>query len=399
MMTKRLVPLMLVMGLLVSGCDAGTPPPLLSPPDITLTDAEKAELSTGLRPESWFLTQLKGPRETLDGDPLDPKLQFLFEHTRAAASAETFESEKALFATAEARAAIRSGTDRRWTMRTALSPDMASVEDRAVRGRGGNAIPIRIYKPRVADAGPLPVLVYFHGGGFVFASIKAMDRAVRLMANEARMIVVSVDYRLAPENPYPAAHDDAEDAWLWVRAHAAGLGGDPERLATGGDSAGGHLASVTALRQIAAGRPGPLYQLLYYPALTMATDDESYRLFGNGYGLDRPFIDAVIGMAFPDPAIHASPEGSPLNAHSLKAMPATILVTAGFDPLRDQGRRFARRLEEDGVSVTYLNYGSLTHSFLNWSGVIGEAERAARQTAALLGQAIRSRPGALAAGN
>ncbi|MFV3126398.1 alpha/beta hydrolase [Niveispirillum sp. KHB5.9] len=390
---------MLILGMLVSGCDGDTSPLLLAPPDITLTDQEKTELAAGLKPESWFLGQLKGPREKLDGDPLDPKLQFLFEQTRPAASAETFKSEMALFATAEGRAAIRSGTDRRWTVRTALSSDMASVEDRTVKGRGGNDIPIRIYRPKVADAGALPVLVYFHGGGFVFASIKAMDRAVRLMANEAGMIVVSVDYRLAPETPYPAAHDDAEDAWLWVRANAASLGGDPERLAMGGDSAGGHLTAVTSLRQVAAGRPGPLYQLLYYPALTMETDDGSYRLFSKGYGLDRPFIDAVIGMAFPDPATRASPEGSPLNAHSLKGMPATILVTAGFDPLRDQGRRFARRLEEDGVSVTYLNYGSLTHSFLNWSGVIGEAEHAARQTASLLGQAIRSRPGALATGN
>lgn len=393
-MKKHLI-LALVAALCASSASAAmaqTPSAILHPTDITLSPADRHEITLGLRPEAEFVRQLKGPRETVDGEVLNAKYQYLFEQERAAA--DTGDDELAAFGTPEGRAAIRAAVDHRWTMRTAIMPEMARVQSINARGRDGD-IPVRIYQPKVATPGPLPVLVYYHGGGFVFSSIAAMDRAVRLIANEAGVIVVSVDYRLAPENPYPAAHNDAEDAYLWARAHAAEFGGDPTRVAVGGDSAGGHLAVVTSLRQVMAGRPAPLYQLLYYPAVSVEQGERSYGLFDKGYGLDRGFMEAVSHMTFPDAASFSSVEASPVTAPDLKGMPATILVTAGYDPLRDQGRRFARRLEEQGVSVLYLNYGSLTHSFLNWSGVIEDADRAARQTAAVFGQAIRSRPGLL----
>lgn len=363
-------------------------PPILSPADVTLTAAEKAELKTGLEPERWFVQRLRGPRERVDGQLLDAKLQFLKEMA-AAQKPENVDDLLTAFDTPEKRAAIRADTDRRWTIRSAITADMA-VEDRTIPGRGG-PIPVRIYRPETGEDGPLPVLVYYHGGGFVFASVRAVDRQVRLIANEARVIVVSVDYRLAPEHPFPAPQDDAEDAFLWARAHAASLGGDPARIGVGGDSAGGHLALVTSLRQRAAGRPGPLYQLLYYPAVTLDQGDRSYALFGEGYGLDLAFINVVTRLAFPDPASREAPATWALRESSLAGMPATIVATAGYDPLRDQGRRLAARLETDGVGVVYLNYPSLTHSFLNWSGLIPDANRAARETAALFGQAIRSR--------
>ncbi len=363
-------------------------PPILSPDDVTLTAAEKAELKTGLQPDSWFAERLHGPRIRIDGQRLDAKLQFL----KDMAGDEKPEREDdllAAFDTPQERAAMRADTDRRWTIRSAITANMA-VEDRTIPGRGG-AIPVRIYRPKTDEDGPLPVLVYYHGGGFVFASIRAVDRQVRLIANEARAIVVSVDYRLAPEHPFPAPQNDAEDAFLWVRANAASLGGDPERIGVGGDSAGGHLALVTSLRQRAAGRPGPLFQLLYYPAVTLEQADRSYALFGEGYGLDLGFINAVTKLAFPDPASWKAPATWALAEPSLAGMPATIVATAGYDPLRDQGRKLAEKLEKDGVSVVYLNYASLTHSFLNWSGVIEDANSAARETASLFGQAIRSR--------
>lgn len=362
--------------------------PQLTPPDIQLTPEERQAVALGQRPESWFVARLQGPRETVDGQTLNAKLQFLFERERAAATPEAFEAERAAFATADGRAAARAATDRRWRIHSLLTPEMRQVEDRAIAGRDGD-IPVRIYVPDVQEAASLPVLVYYHGGGFIFSSIEAVDRLVRLIANEARVIVVSVDYRLAPEHPYPAAHDDAEDAFLWARDNAASFGGDPARVSAGGDSAGGHLATVTALRMTRAGRTPPLTLLLYYPALTMATDDRSYELFGRGYGLDLPFVQAVIEMEFPNADMRAGPEGSPLNAGSLRDMPPAIVVTAGFDPLRDQGRRFAERLNGEGVSATYRNYPSLAHSFLNWSGTIEDAADAARETARLHGDMVR----------
>lgn len=376
----------------LGGCQPSSTSPMLSPPDIALTAEERQAVAAGQQPESAFVARLQGPREVIDGQTLNPKVQYLLEQSRPHNTPEAFEAERAAFATAEGRAEARAATDRRWRIHTLITAEMRSVEDRAIPSRAGGAIPVRIYRPNVESDAPLPVLVYFHGGGFIFASIEAIDRAVRLIANEARVIVVSVDYRLAPEHPYPAAHDDAEDAFLWVRANAASFGGDPARIGVGGDSAGGHLSVVTALRQIAAGRPTPAQLLLYYPAVTMAREDRSYELFGNGYGLDIPFIEAVTQMTFPDATMRARPEASPLSAPSLQGMPPTILVTAGFDPLRDQGRRFAERLEAEGGGATYRNYPGLTHSFLNWSGSIEEAGAAARETAILFGEAIRAGP-------
>lgn len=380
--------LALALVFLASACSQSSSPQL-SPADIELTADEREAVAMGQRPVAWFETQLQGSREVVDGQTLNAKLQFILQLERAAATPEAFEAERAAFASAQGRAEARAATDRRWRIHTLITPDMARVEDRAIPGRGGNDIPARIYAPQTDETQPLPVLVYYHGGGFIFASVDAVDRMARLIANEAHVIVVSVDYRLAPEHPYPAAHDDAEDAFVWARANAASFGGDPARVSAGGDSAGGHLATVTAQRLIRADQPPPYTLLLYYPALTMATDDHSYELFGNGYGLDLAFIEAVIGMEFPDTAMRAGPEGSPLDVENLAAMPPTIIVTAGFDPLRDQGKRFADQLQAQGRDVTYRNYPSLTHSFLNWSGSIEDAAVAAHESAQLHRDLVR----------
>jgi acetyl esterase len=373
---------------------AAQTPTLLAPTDLTLTLAEVQELTLGVQPPAWFAERLTGAPDVAEGVALNPKIQFMLQGGRGGDPVAAAEQEQRAFATSEGRAAIRASADRRWTMRTAVTPEMASVDDRQIASRGGD-LHVRVYRPETEATGPLPVLVYYHGGGFVFASVAAVDRLVRLIANEAKVIVVSVDYRLAPEHPYPAPHDDAEDAFVWARANAAAFGGDPERVAVGGDSAGGHLAAVTSARQVTAGRPAPLYQLLYYPAVTLEQDDPSYDQFDADFGLDRSFMEAVTAMAFPG-ASRDAPEAHPVDAPSLAGLPASIVVTAGFDPLRDQARRYARRLEADGVSVLYLNYPTLTHSFLNWSGVIEDADEAARETARTFGRAIRSRAAVLA---
>ncbi|MFT3975806.1 MAG: alpha/beta hydrolase [Sphingomonas bacterium] len=359
-------------------------------------ESELEQLALYSQPESWFLRHLKEPRAVVDGQTLDPKLQYLAEQNRAASGAVQ-RLAPLIFATPWGRAFVRHGIDRNWLLLTRVTPDMASVEDRTIPGRGG-PIPIRIYRPRTAGAGPLPVLVYHHGGGWIFASITALDRVTRLIANEAGAIVVSVNYRLAPEHHYPAASDDGEDAFLWTRAHAASLGGDPARVGVGGDSAGGHVAINIAQRQLRAGRPLPAAMLLFYPGAGLPQHDRSYSLFGKGYGLDAAFIEFILPRVFPqvrpDRPEDADELMNPVSAKDLRGMPPTILATAGFDILRDSGRRFAGRLSESGVPVWYANYPSLTHSFLQFSGVVKDADMASTQSARLYGQLLRD-PGSM----
>lgn len=373
------------------------PPDELHPPEFELSEAERQHLTLLRQPNSHFLS-LIGEREQFDGDTLHPKAQwFLQTIARPADTPETLDEEEKLMDTAEGRAEIRRFVDRAWALKTRLGAPLASVRDRRVPSRGGE-LPLRIYVPQRKGPDPLPLLVYCHGGGWLFGSIAAVDRAMRILAHEAQVVVVSVDYRLAPEHPYPAAHDDAEDAYLWALAHAAELGADPAMVTVGGDSAGGHLAVTTSRRQLAAGRPVPLFQLLYYPVVDWARDTPSFQQFGSGFGLDARFIDVMERLVFPEPATRQGPEFSHLRAASLRGLPATLLATAGFDILRDQGRAFARRLETEGVAVTYLNCGSLGHGFMQRSGVYDDADSVCVASAQVFGLAVRSRRSMLAAG-
>lgn len=354
------------------------------------TADEQQELAFYQQPESWFAAHLQHPPEVIDGQHLDPKFQYMLEQMRPAGALMPY-TVPVLFAFANGRRWMRDGIDREWTLYTKLTAAMRSVEDREVPGRDG-PVHVRIYHPETTDAAPLPILVYGHGGGWVFSSVAAMDRAVRLIANEARVIVVSVDYRLAPEHPYPAASDDCEDAFLWARANAASLGGDPQRVAAGGDSAGGHAAINIVQRQQLAGRPLPSALLLYYPGAGLPWGDRSYQLFGKGYGLDAAFIDFILPRVFPGMKKGRDvPDDlmDPLRAKSLRGFPPTIIATAGFDILRDSGRAFAQRLRAEGAEVAYFNEPSLTHSFLQFTGVIDDADRAATDTARLFGKLVR----------
>lgn len=356
------------------------------------TPEEQKQLALYTRPESWFLEHLGGPRTVVDGQTLDAKLQYMGEQSRDT-SRVMRRLAPVIFATPWGRAFVRHGVDRSWLLYAKVTPDMASVQDGVVAGRGG-PVPIRIYRPRTEERGPLPVLVYHHGGGWIFASVAALDRVARLMANEGQVIVVSVDYRLAPEHPYPAASDDGEDAYLWVRAHAASFGGDPARVGVGGDSAGGHVAINIAQRQVLAGRPAPTAMLLFYPGAGLPQQDPSYRLFGEGYGLDAAFIEFILPRVFrgfrADRPDQADDFMNPAGARSLEGLPPTIVATAGFDILRDCGRRFAERLAKTGVPVRYANYPSLTHSFLQVSGVVSDADQASTRSSRLFGRVVRA---------
>jgi len=360
----------------------------------TPTQDEQAQLALYSLPESWFTANLQRPRETVDGQTLDPKLQYMFEQNRPAAP-WVMRTAPAIFATPWGRAFIRGGLDRDWLLLTKVTEPMAKVEDRTIEGRGG-PIHLRIYRPHAENDAPLPILVYHHGGGWIFASVAALDRVARLIANEAKVIVVSVDYRLAPEHPYPAASDDGEDAFLWARANAVSFGGDPQRVGVGGDSAGGHVSINIAQRQVIAGKPGPAAMLLFYPGTGLPQKDPSYRLFGRGYALDADFIEFILPRVFTDYRAEGSfqPDDlvSPADAKRLGGLPPTIIATAGFDILRDSGRRFAERLRHEGISVHYANYPTLTHSFLQFSAVVRDADMASTGNARLFGRLIRGEP-------
>jgi acetyl esterase len=244
--------------------------------------------------------------------------------------------------------------------------EVASVEDRKLPGPAG-AIPVRIYRP--SDAPNLPVLVYFHGGGWVIMDVETHDPLCRALANAARCAVVSVDYRLAPEHRYPAASEDCYAATKWVAENAAGLGFDAGRIAIGGDSAGGHLTAVVS--QLARDRGGPrlAFQVLHCPVTNYDYSTASYRENAEGYMLTRDamtwFWDHYLGS--PESGMEVA--ASPLRGE-LKGLPPALLQTAQYDPLRDEGAAYAAKLKEAGVAVTYHNYAGLIHDCFLFFGVV-----------------------------
>lgn len=362
----------------------------LAPPDLELSAAEREHIALMLRDNEHFLA-LIGEREQHRGTAMHPKLQwFLNTIARPAGSPEIADAEEARMASAEGRAFVRHFVDRGWAMKTRWFDGLASIEDRQIASRGGS-LPVRIYTPRQHHAGQRPpLLLYFHGGGWIFGSVAAVDRAMRVLAHESQAIVVSVDYRLAPEHPYPAAHDDAEDAWLWALAQAESLGADSARLSVGGDSAGGHLAVSVARRCLAAGQPVPVAQLLYYPMVDWRRGTDSFLRCGRGYGLDTRFIDLMERLVFPDPKTRRGAEFSHLDAPSLAGLPPALLITAGWDVLHDQGRDFAKRLAASGVPCMHWNAGSLGHGFMQRTAVYDDADRLCIASAQAFGHLLRS---------
>ncbi|MCU1427959.1 MAG: Esterase/lipase [Actinomycetia bacterium] len=262
---------------------------------------------------------------------------------------------------------------------------IAYLEDRSVPGLQGD-IPVRIYRPSSDDG--LPILVWLHGGGWTIGSVDVHDPITRAIANAAACIVVSVDYRLAPEHPFPAGLDDCWAALTWVAEHAGEFGGDPARIAVGGDSAGGNLSAVCALLARDAGGPRLAMQLLVYPATDAASDTESYRTNGEGYLLElkqmRWFYDCYTrnGGDANDWRI------SPLRVESVEGVAPALVITAEYDPLRDEGEAYARRLSDAGVPVTLTRYDGMIHAFYGLGETFDDAKRALDETAEALQRAF-----------
>ncbi len=249
---------------------------------------------------------------------------------------------------------------------------VAKVEDRKIPGPGAQ-IPIRIYTP--AGAVPMGALVYFHGGGWVVGDIASHDVLCRSLANGGNCVVVSVDYRLAPEHKFPAAPEDSYTATKWVADNAASLGVDPKRIAVGGDSAGGNLAAVVS--QMARDRSGPpiKFQLLIYPATDWLHETASQREFTeDGYILSRADMVWFYGHYMNSDADRANPYFSPACAKSLTGLPPAYVMTCDVDPLRDEGEAYAQALRKAGVTVKSKRYPGVCHGFLMMPGVIDAAK-------------------------
>ena len=257
----------------------------------------------------------------------------------------------------------------------------------------GAAGPLRaaVYKPKAARGGLAPGLVFFHGGGFVLGSIESHDGVCRELARSAGAVVVSVDYRLAPEDPFPAAVEDAISATRWVLANAESLGIDPEAVAVGGDSAGGNLAAVAAQALRKAPR-SPAFQLLFYPVTDFTRPGASHRFFGEGFLLTKASMDWFEENYLP-PASRRDPRASPIFATDLSGLPAAFVLTAGFDPLRDEGRAYAEAMRAAGVDVEHLCAEGSMHGFINVAGGLREASRMVSLAADRLRRALEPRVG------
>ncbi|OBF17853.1 lipase [Mycobacterium sp. ACS4331] len=326
-------------------------------------------------------------RVVVDGNTLDPTLHLFTMSLRAAGTPGLVLDETNL---ADSRQAMRD-------LCIALGgpPAPVAVSTVTVPGRldGQPDIPARHYAPNTEapnTAGPAPLVVFFHGGGYVLGDLDAYDALCGLISHDAGVHVLSIDYRRAPEHKAPAAADDAWAGYLWAVEHAAALGADPARVAVAGDSAGGALAAVVAQRARDEGAPLPALQVLLYPWTDLTAPSRSRTLFAEGLVLTQRDLDfcghAYVngsGMSVADPRV------SPMRASDLSGLPPALVVTAGFDPLRDEGERYARALAAAGVGCDLRSMGTLVHGFMNFRALGGGCRRAIDEVTSALRAHLR----------
>jgi acetyl esterase/lipase len=298
-----------------------------------------------------------GRPTVIDGQRLDPEVQLLIRLLDRGSAGPSAQIDSVHDARAERarEAQVFEGT--RFGART---------EALTIPGPAG-AIPARLYVPDDAPERP-PLLVYLHGGGWVVCDLDTHDNTCRFLAHEGGVMVLSVDYRLAPEHRFPAAVGDSLAAFDFAAERAGELGADPDAVAVGGDSAGGNLAAVVSRLAVAAGGPAPAFTLCIYPVTDLSTKHDSYRLFSEGFVLTEAQMDWYRTNYLADDAAALDPRASPLLAEDLAGLPPTYIATAGFDPLRDEGEEYARRLREAGVPVALRRHRGLIHGFANAVG-------------------------------
>ncbi len=307
--------------------------------------------------------------------PLDPEAQKIVDAMAALGLKPVEDSTPE-----EARESMRART-------AVLGPfeEVGAVADHRLPVDGGE-ITVRAYSP--GGTGPHPALVFYHGGGWVIGDLSTHDGVCRALANAAGCVVASVDYRLAPEWKYPVAAEDAYAAVRWVVANATRLGVDPRRVAVGGDSAGGNLATVAALMARDRGGPALVYQALIDPVTSHDFDTPSYRENGTGYVLTREAMRWFWRQYLGSEAQGKEPHASPLLAPNLAGLPAALVITAEYDPLRDEGEAYAARLRDAGVPVTLTRYGGVFHGFFRMTRFLDKARAALEEVAGSLRKAF-----------
>ena len=272
---------------------------------------------------------------------------------------------------------------------TPTPPEIGVVKELTTDGPAG-PMPVRLYRPKgVPDSSRLPGFVYFHGGGWVIGDLETHDVLCRQYTAAANIAVVSIDYRLAPEHKFPAAVDDAWAATRWVASHGAELGIDATRLAVGGDSAGGTLAAVVALLARDHGAPSLALQVLVYPVTDVGAESTTYADFADGFMLTRDSMRWFIAHYLRGKQDADDWRASPLRAKSLAGVAPAVVVTAGFDPLREEGDAYARKLREAGVRVDTISYGGMIHGFAGMGKLIETGNRAVAHVATSLREALR----------
>ena len=263
---------------------------------------------------------------------------------------------------------------------------VGKTENLTIPGPGG-PLALRVYTPVAAGHDPMPALIYFHGGGFVIGNIETHDGLCRMMANEGGFRVISVDYRLAPECKYPAAIDDAFAALTWVQANAANVGVDANRIAVGGDSAGGALAAQVALLAKAKGLPLAC-QMLLFPVTQVGEETSSVREFAVGYFLEKETLDWFYTSYLPDDADKSDPRISPLRAKDVSGLAPAFVMLGGYDPLHDEGLQYAEKLRAAGVKVTVADYPSMVHCFVYMQSFLPQAHEALSGAAKTVGEIL-----------
>ena len=254
---------------------------------------------------------------------------------------------------------------------------VGKTKNRSIPGPGG-PIPIRIYTPH--GIGPFPIVVYYHGGGWVIATIDTYDASARALSNAADAIVVSVEYRKAPEHRFPAAHEDAYAAYAWMRKHGQNINGDPSMVAVVGEGTGGNLAGAVSIMARQRNKDVPVHQILIYPVTGSDMDTPSYRKHEQAQPLNKAMMAWFFEKYLNSPADANNPVVALIKAPDLTGLPPATIITAGIDPLQSDGKHYAARLREAGVPVMYHNFDDVTHDFFGTGAVVEDAKYAVELT-------------------
>ena len=337
-----------------------------------------ARTACGLRPR--LQRRLLGKPPRLDGQELAPDIQMLL--WLAALEGE--------FSLVEGRSVEQARAENRAGVPVVNGParPMARVEAVSIPGPAGARIGARLYVALDSPKPPQPLLVYYHGGGWVIGDLDTHDGVCRFLAEHGDCRVLSIDYRLAPEHHFPAPVEDAVAAFEWAADHAGDLGADPERIAVGGDSAGGNLSAAVCLQARDGGGPRPAMQLLLYPPTDATGGQESREIFAKGFLLTRDDMEWFEAHYLPDGCDHEDPRVSMMRAKDVSGLPPAYVATAGFDPLRDEGETYALRMREAGVKVALQRHPGLIHGFANLTAICPNARAAMLEAAGALRMAL-----------